>query len=219
MGVERTWFLGGGQADIGFDAVIREHHLSRLTVTKNPVETGVPIADHFYIEPKELEIEIRVSDFWLHGRDQFGVAVKDRYSSQQGQDALFVRGSTGETSRSATALAILYDLQESGAIFFVQTGLRGYENMILEEVDAEQAVRNASTLSARLKLSEVIRSSTRTVVYPPRKAGKTHRQASKKVEGGDKKTEAVTEREKSKTILKNLLSDPTAAIKSFLPVP
>jgi hypothetical protein len=215
-GPERTWFLGGGQADIGFDSVVRERRSSKMTVTKNPVADGVPISDHAYREPRELELEIRVSDTWLHARDEFGTPKSDRYTSQQGPDALAVRGSTGETSRSATALAILYDLQESAEPFSVQTGLRLFPNMIIEEIEDETTVKNPTTLSARITLVEVIRVSTRTVIYPPRKPGKPHRQASAKVEGGDKKTDEVKDAEKFKTWFKGLIDDPKKAVRAYL---
>lgn len=206
-GPDRTWFLGGGQADIGFDSVISERRNSKLTVTKNPVADGVPISDHAFTEPKELEVQIRVSDTWLHARDEFGTLKSDPYTSQQGPDALRVRGSTGETSRSATALAILYDLQESAEPFSVQTGLRLFPNMVIEEIEDESTVKNPTTLSARITLVEVKRVSTRTVVYPPRKPGKPFRQASAKVEGGDKQPAPVTDPEQAKTWFKQQFDD------------
>jgi Dit-like tail protein len=215
-GPERTWFLGGGQADVGFDSVIRERRNSKLKVTKNPVADGVPISDHAYLEPKELEIEIRVSDTWLHARDEFGTVKSDPYTSQQGPDALALRGSTGETSRAATALTILYNLQESAEPFSVQTGLRLFPNMVIEEIEDESTVKNPTTLSARIMLVEVKRVSTRTVVYPPRKPGKPHRQASAKVDGGFKQPVEVTDPKQKETLLMSATQGAKAKIMAFI---
>ena len=192
--IKRVWFLGGGQQDLSFDTTISEEMTSRLTVTRQPVETGVKIADHAYMEPLELEIEGQVGDIWLHGRDRQGNPVNgDVFQSV--------------VSRSATAWAVLRGLQASAEPFDVQTGLGLMQNMVLEEISPIVNKRNANALRFRARLVETTFVSTQTVTYPPRAAGKPHRQASAPVAAGEKKTDPVTDQQRAQTIFRSLLPD------------
>lgn len=210
MGIDRVWILGGGQEDVVFDAVIREAHTSELEVTDNPVETGVMVSDHAFMRPKRLEIEADVSDNWLHGFDpQTGLAIPDPFFSSK-------------ASRSAAAWDILLGLQASAAPFSVQTGLKLYDNMVIETLACEQDAASAAILSFRATLREVIRVSTQTVTYPPRQPGKTNRQASKKVDAGQKKTDPVTDPKQAQSLLyqaggnqvQNFIANPSGFVSS-----
>ncbi len=147
-----------------FDAVVREAHESTMTVTENPVETGVSIADHMYANPLRLSIAAVVTDTPM--RAQAG----DRFAS--------------ERSRSQRAYELLMDLQRRREPFEVQTGLRLYRDMVCTGLRTEQDKDTARVLSFEAELREVLIVSTQVVKYPPRKAGATTRQAStKKVKG------------------------------------
>src|SRR4051812_48023852 len=52
----------GSVAGLQFDAVISETHSQRLQVTENPVETGVSISDHCFVEASELQLVASVAD-------------------------------------------------------------------------------------------------------------------------------------------------------------
>jgi hypothetical protein len=204
MSLERAFILGSGQDDISFDCVVKESHTSEIEVTDNPVETGVVVSDHAYKRPDRLEIEGEVSDVWLHGFDpQTGLAIPDRFYSSK-------------ASRSASAWDILTGLQASMNPISVQTGLKLYANMMILSLSCDQDKLTAGTLSFRATLREVIRKTTQTVTYPPRQTGKPHRQASKKVDAGEKKTDPVTDQAKAKTLAKQLWdgfsSDPSKAL-------
>lgn len=157
-----------------FDCVIRESHHSELTVTDNPVETGVVISDHAFMGPLGLTIEADVGDVWLHAKDANGNPVPDVWGSPAG--------------RSVSAFSMMQGLQASAVPFAIQTGLKFYENMLITTLDVDQDVETANVARFRAQLREVQFVSTQAVTYPPRAANKTTRQASKTVSGGEKKT-------------------------------
>jgi hypothetical protein len=191
--VKRVWVIADGAETFDFDAVIRESHTSELEVTENPVETGVSVSDHAFMRPLRLDIEACVGDAWVHGQDDKGNKVKDLFSSDAG-------------SRAFIAFKRLQDLQSAAEPFTVQTGLRLYENMVITSLSVPQDAATASSLCFQASLREVIRVSTQTVTYPPRAAGKANRQASKKVSGGEKTGQPVTDAPKAQSILKSIFA-------------
>jgi hypothetical protein len=194
--VTRVWVLGGLTPDFHFDATVRESHTSQLTVTDNPVETGVVVSDHAFMQPLRLEIEAAVSDTPLSTPED------DSFAS--------------EVSRSAKAFQLLQQLQSAAEPFNVQTGLRFYENLIIETLTAEQDKDTANVLAFRASLREVIIVSTQTVTYPPRAAGKPTRQASQKVSGGEKKAQAPANDSQRESILHSLIASQKVDIGSAL---
>lgn len=208
--LEQAWIIGNGQPNITFDCVMREAHTSELEVTDNPVDTGVVISDHAFMKALEYDMEGEVSDTPLHGFDQLngGLLPGGLYTSK--------------ASRSASAWDILTGLQKSAEPFGVQSGLKFYPNMVILSLGVDQDVSSEGCLSFRARLREVIRVGTQTVTYPPRKAGKPHRQASKPAAAGEKKTTPVeTDPKKNPTLAKQILngflSDPGAALSSLAP--
>jgi hypothetical protein len=191
--VQHAFILGGGQANIALDIVEAEEHSSDLEVTDNPVETGVVVSDHAFMKPYELSIRGVVSDTPLHGYDpQTGQLLQDRFYSTKG-------------TRSASAWSILRDLQRSAQPISYQSGLELHENLVIVNLSVDHDVSTANGLPIRMRLREVIRRSTKTVTYPPRATGKPHRQASKKVDGGEKKTTPETDQTKVKSAAVDLL--------------
>ncbi len=209
--VKRLWMLGtssnGATEDVfAFDAVLRESHHSELTVTDNPVETGVVISDHAYMAPVRLEIEAVVSDVFFGTVDASGNTLPPT-----GSDAF-----QSAAGRAQAAFTLLQALQSAATPFKVQSGLRLYENMLIASLDADQDARTGNILKFRASLREVIFVSTQTVDYPPRKPGKTTNSGSKTASKGEKKTAAVTEVAKQQSILKQLTSGDTAGALSAL---
>lgn len=181
--VERTWVFAGGQPAFDFDAVIREGHESELLICENPIEGGSPVHDHAVILPKRLELEAVVSDNPL----------------PSGGATVF--GSIGGR-RSVTAYEMMVNLQESREVFTVLTGLRRYPNMMLKRLSADQDAVTAEVLSFRASLQEVRIVSTEIVKFPPRKPGKTARQAPKKTDGGEKKATDPTAEQRASLLSK-----------------
>ncbi len=189
--VKRAFIFTDGSPPWSFDAVIREGHTSRTTITKNPIATGAKVSDHAYMEPDELFLEAAVGDVWLHALDSNGNPVQDVWASDGG--------------RSANAWKLLRNLQRAMEPFSVQTGLDLYENVMIEQMFTEQDDATSTVLFVRVQLTTVDRVSTQTVTYPPRAAGKPHNQTSKKVTGGEKKpTETPTEAQAESVLYQNL---------------
>lgn len=199
--VKRAFIFSDGSRAWSFDAVIRESHTSRATITRNPVETGVKLSDHAFMEPNELYIEAAVGDVWLHGQDQNGNAVSDVWASDSG--------------RAANAWRLLKDLQENLEPITVQTGLDLYEDVMIEQMFAEQDAETASVLFVRVQLVQVIRADTQTVSYPPRASGKSTNQASKKVTAGEKKTTDPESKAQAESVLHQGFGKQVENILSF----
>lgn len=197
---QRAFFISHGEGAsptvISFDAVIRESHSSELTVTENPVETGVVISDHAFMVPLKLDIEAAVGDIWLHAtydpfRDDNPIDSFDPFRGGNVADLAPVSPNLADpfatsTSRSEVAFALLQQIQRSADPFTVQTGLRLYQNMLMTTLSADQDKDLSGFLLFHASLREVIIVNTQTVVYPPRKPGKHARQAAKSVTAGEK---------------------------------
>lgn len=195
VGAESAWFFGAETPAFAFDCVVRESHTSELTVTENPVETGVVIADHAYMNPLRLEIEAVVGEVWMHS--------KDPATGADVPDAAWLRGS--QSTRPVNAFALLQQLQASAEPFSVQTGLRLYTDMVVKTLNTDQDKDSAGALHFRAGLCEVKRFSTETVTFPPRQSGKTARQAAKPTNGGQKSGQQVTDVSKATTFLKGIV--------------
>lgn len=122
-----------------FDAVIRVEHEQRLVKTKHPVQTGANISDHAYIEPAEVVMDIRMSD------------AMDSYT--QGQWS-------GGTSKSVTAYQTMLALQYSRVPLTLTTKLRTYNNMVIEDLSADDTVKTIFGLNFRLRMSEIFVANT-----------------------------------------------------------
>lgn len=167
-----------------FDAVFEETHESELEVTDNPVETGVKISDHAYMNPLRVTISAGVSDTPL------AVLTNDAFASDAG--------------RSKRAYEVLTELQRSGEPFSVQTGLKLYENMVCTSIRTSQDKDSANVLLFTAVLREVIIVYTQVVRYPPRKPGATKRQASAKKDKGEQQGTEVTDKPKKQSLSKKL---------------
>lgn len=195
VGAEAAWFFGADTPAFAFDCVIRESHTSELTVTENPVETGVVIADHAFMNPLRLEIEAVVGEIWQHMRDPSTGALVP--------DAAWLRG--GQSTRPVNAFSQLQELQSSAEPFSVQTGLRLYTSMVVKTLSAEQDKDTAGVLHFRAGLCEVKRVSSEAVTFPPRQSGKASRQGAKPTNGGTKSAQQVTDVSKAATFLKGVV--------------
>lgn len=182
--IERTWVFSGGQPSFAFDAVLRESHESEVSVTENPIEGGSPVHDHIILLPKRLELDIRVSDIPLDLSPSVFSTIGGR--------------------RSVTAFEMLVNLQESREVFTVLTGLKRYPNMILKRINPVQDASTSEVLDFTASLQQVRIVNTQIVDVPPRRAGKTSRQAPKKTDGGEKKATAPTAEQRASLLRKGL---------------
>lgn len=148
-----------------FDSVFVETHHSDQTITDSPVETGVSISDHKFMQPRRLTIRAGVSDTPIHA----SWYDADWKLSPPDSDA-FSQGAFGgqNVRRSVTAWQIMLALQSMDGVFDVQTGLELYHNMQIEHLETEQDAKKAGALFFTADLREVQVVSTNTVLVPPR---------------------------------------------------
>ncbi|HSS39037.1 MAG TPA: hypothetical protein VLT58_09735 [Polyangia bacterium] len=182
---DRVWILSDGTV-FDFDAVLTEQHAQELAIPDEPLETGVEVADHAYLQPARLSIEAAVSDISFHAND-------------------LVETFESDTSRSAKAFDLLLKLQASFEPFSVQTGYKLYRNMQIVSLSADQTAQNGSGLIFRAELKQPTFVDTRTVTYTPRAKGKPARQAPKKTDGGQKDAPAVEDTGTKKSVLLNVV--------------
>ena len=55
---QQTISVGG----LVFDAVLKTDHVSKVTATNHPIESGANITDHAFIEPDEISLEIGMTN-------------------------------------------------------------------------------------------------------------------------------------------------------------
>ena len=125
-----------------FDAVIRTDHTSRLQITEHPVQTGATITDHAFLQPKELVMEIKMSD-----------VARDRADGQF----------SGGWSKSVTAYQRLRDLQANRIPIQVLTRLGLYQNMMIEVISAPDDYKTLYGLSATITMKEIMVAEVQTV--------------------------------------------------------
>jgi hypothetical protein len=139
-----------------FDAFIRLDHVSKLKITEHPVQTGASITDHAYLEPKELTIEVGMSD-----------AAKSLVSGQFSSDR----------SRSVTAYKVLRELQDQRIPVQVLTRLGIYQNMMVESISVPDDYMSLYGLKASVVMREILVSTVKTVKISarPQISGSTNR--------------------------------------------
>lgn len=221
MAVKRVWVIGGGQPAFEFDSVLRESHTSELVVTENPIETGVVITDHGYMMADRLEVEAAIGDSWLGMRDPIVNVDQAGAVTAGGTDKADFPWLTGDgggdtSTRSQRAYQSLRGLQRSMAVISVQTGLRLYPRLIVRTLTTEQDRDSSDILIFRATFSEPLFTTTETVSFPPRKAGKTARQASKKADHGEKSTKPVDNASAAFDIIKSRLGDSATGFQAQL---
>jgi hypothetical protein len=171
---------------VTLDASISEQHTGNNEVTDHPVEEGVNIVDHVRPKPDTLKIEGLVTNTPMPeaGAPQFPVTVGD---------VTFLSKSKFDAARAGTAYADLLALKENATLITVVTGLRTYDNMVIESLDVPRDARTGQTLRFSCSLKQI-----RTAVVQTAKIIPTT-----KISKGKKAT-APTTPEQSSSVLNSL---------------
>jgi len=171
--------LIGIKTNIGgyfFDAFLKLDHSSKLKITEHPVEEGANIADHAYVEPQSLTIEIGMSD-----------ACTGLVDGQFEQ----------KYTRSVSAFDTLKTLQEQRIPLKVHTRLKTYENMLIETITVPDDYMTLYGLRATIGLREIIVAKTNTVTMPnrtssaPQKTGETQKGTVQPISGTNTKSSSA----------------------------
>jgi hypothetical protein len=125
-----------------FDAYLKQTHISRLTITDHPVQTGAALADHAFLQPRELSMDIGMSN----------VATS------------FVPGQFSEGySRSVTAFHVLTELQRLRVPIQIHTRLNLYQNMLVEVISAPDDYTTLDGLRCTVTFREILVAQVKTV--------------------------------------------------------
>lgn len=118
-----------------FDAFLKMDHTSRLTITDHPVQTGASVSDHAFLQPRELSMEVAMSNV---------------------QESFVPGQFSGGYSRSVQAFKVLQELQMLRVPIQVHTRLGLYQNMLVEVLTAPDDYTTLNGLRCTVTLREVI---------------------------------------------------------------
>jgi hypothetical protein len=141
--------FGQDESNIGgiaVDASVTESHSSPCEITENPVEDGSTISDHAQIKPKELTIDGVITDTPLYFpiiQNIMGIVNK-------------VQELFGKDSRSIDAYNKFISLQNTREPFTVITGLRKYDNMMLENFTVDRTAKSGGAIVFKAKMKQVV---------------------------------------------------------------
>lgn len=125
-----------------FDAYLSMAHTSKLRITEHPVMVGSSISDHAYLEARELQMEVAMSD-----------VAKDIIPGQF----------SGTWSRSVKAYEVLRELQSQRIPIQVLTRLNFYKNLLIEALSVPDDYKTLYGLRASVTMKEVLVATTKTV--------------------------------------------------------
>lgn len=186
--------LGG----IELDAVLSETHNNQVTLTKNPVEFGVNITDHAYVEPKKINIVAQVSDTPL-GAAAFGQIV-DLITG------LFGTATIANITRSAAAYEAMVQLMEAREPLIVQTKLKQYTNMVIVALSAPQDKDTSRVVRMTIALEEVIISESKLIqIDPAQLAQGTTREQGSPAENRGREETIIPPAKTEQSVLKSVI--------------
>lgn len=141
----RIYFSRGVPKQIGaitVDAFVRERHVKTARATNYPIETGELITDHVVVDPISLDIQGIVMGATLSGSSgALGGRVLDAYKT-------------------------FLDLIDNKIPVIVTTGLKVYENMIIENLTVDRDRTNGASLVFSATLKEIIIVSSQSTQIP-----------------------------------------------------
>lgn len=118
-----------------FDAILRGIHNRRLKKTQHPVLTGANMADHAYIEPARVTLEIGMSD-----------------AMASYQASMWV----GSSTKSISAWQFIKSLQVGITLVTLTTRLDTYYNMLVVDATAPDDYKTLHGLRGTIVLEETI---------------------------------------------------------------
>ena len=125
------------------DAMVEETHSSSVALTDYPIEDGSSISDHITMKPDQVSIQGVVSNspIYLFNADFFVL------------------------NRVFTAYEVLYIFQKSRYLLSIVTGLRVYNNMIIESLKISRNAQNGQALefTADAKRATIVQSQIGTI--------------------------------------------------------
>lgn len=125
---DKTLIRSPSFGDFVFDAVLSAEHTREVTVTSHPVQYGAEIADHSYIEPEAVSIQIGMSD---------------------------VMAEIGQAAHSVNAYAQLVQMMEARELVTLVTRLGTYDDMIIVSMSVPDEFATMNGLKAQIGFRHV----------------------------------------------------------------
>jgi len=147
----RFTFVEGTTADvIAVDASVSETHSYAAEVTEYPVEKGAGVTDNIRAKPITLRVEAFISDYPLTGAGRSQSSSGGTQGSQKPRK---------EDLASQQILAKLQKLQTQSTLMTVETGLREYQDMALEniEIPRDKSLKNGIRVTLSFKQVQVVK--------------------------------------------------------------
>jgi hypothetical protein len=157
-----------GSATLGYiilDAAISETHKRKATITKNQIEDGSNISDHYRKENESITIEGIIGEKPISDIDSIvNVASSFAASKVGGLAGIVTQAAAGilaasvlsdSENRQADNLKKFEEFMENASIVDVITGLKTYKNMAIESVDFPKNARLGDSLRFTVSLTEI----------------------------------------------------------------
>ena len=130
---ERTMLIDSSGKRYLFDAVFSSSHTLNVKITEHPVQSGAAIADHAFIEPDTVSLEIGMSD---------AMTSADTIAGDN-------------QNRSVSAYRALREFALSRTPLTLVTRLNTYENMLIETIAAEESLEAMNALRAEVTFKKL----------------------------------------------------------------
>ena len=179
---------------MALDATVSEQHMHRVRITAHPIERGGNPVDHVVLLPAGLKVEGIFTDYPLpnaNGQTTVGTGI------------------TG-SGRADYLVDKLRDLQAAATVFEVNTGIKTYADMLLEDIGEprDKGIDAAARVSLTFVYARFVSSQTAALTKPATPAG------SGKASGGKQTgTPATSGQAKRVSILKSVLQKAAALSK------
>ena len=141
MAVKKTNGIVRAVGDFQFWCTIEEDHDDSITLTKNPVQKGVNVTDHYYPNPRKLKLFVGNVDSERGGMDP-------RETYQKVKECMY-----------------------AGKLLRVETAKDSYENMAIVHITTKTDKRTENTIELHIELEEllIVETATTTVRVAPGK--------------------------------------------------
>lgn len=186
------------------DATIREGHEFVSQATKHGIEDGSEISDHIIKQPRTLTMTGIISDDPI---DLAEVAIGNLAGIAGGIfggiGGAAITGLTAKVGSSLvanaerkptkSALEVFEDIYELGIPVSIITGLRDYNNMVIEQLSIPRDPGRSNELQFRASFSQIIIVSSEVVAIPKEAVDPTAGSALEKTKQGNKAAEEASE--------------------------
>lgn len=186
-----TMASGPSIGPVFFDAVFSTTHEANVTITTQPVEIGANIADHAYVEPDTVTMEIGMSD-----------AFEDAGSNH-----------------SVNAYNMLRSVMEAREPISLYTRLKSYTNMMVVSISVTDDYTTSTALRASIMLQKILIVNVATVKVQQtvsssksesKSSGKSTKSSGKKSSSSSRKSSSSSS-SKKKSVLKQMVDNAKGA--------